>query len=113
MGLEGRKGIDTVEDFMRKYPRLIGVLFLVIGVGLSVWLKHAYDTGESITDKLTIGAPALCLFGLGITIQPRLLILKGEFGTAPPRYKIATILLLVVSLGLGFYVRFALFKDWK
>ena len=98
---------------MREKPRVAGIVCLLIGIGLSIWLKYAYNSGSTIGQTLVMLTPFLCLHGLVITLQPRLFIPKGEFRSAPPLNKFIYVSIIVVGIGLGVYLRFVVFKDWK
>lgn len=99
-------------DFIRRNRRLVGFLILIIGVVSAAWEKHSYDTGDTIDANFLIIMPFLILYGLAATLHPQFLILRGEFGSASAFYKLAYVLMFVVGFGLGFYLRFVVFKAW-
>jgi hypothetical protein len=72
-----------VEDFFKKNPRYSGLLCLVLGIGIMIYLKFAYDNASSIAENLVLIVPFLLLYGIVITLQPHLFIAKGEFRDAP------------------------------
>ena len=98
---------------VERYPRLIGLLVLAIGIGLALFLRHTYQTGEGIDDRAIILAPYLILYGLMVTVQPALFIPKGKFRQAPAIYKIMNVMVGLVGVGLGIYLRFVTFAEWK
>jgi drug/metabolite transporter (DMT)-like permease len=102
-----------MEAIMRKHPRSVGVAIFLLGIGLAVWLKHTYDTGSATTEKAIVGVPMVLLYGLAITVQPRLMLLKGEFGSAPTVVKAMIILIAIVGVGLGFLLRHLVFGAWQ
>ena len=98
---------------MRKHPRLVGVAIILLGIAMAVWLKQTYDTGDSVREKTIIGVPVALLYGLAITVRPRLMLLNGEFGSAPVWDKVAIILIVIVGVGLGFMLRHLVFGAWQ
>ena len=102
-----------MEDFMRKNPRLVGILFLLFGIGLVWWLKHTYDTGGGIEERSILLGPVLLLYGLVITVQPGMMITRGDWRQTPFPKKMLHIAMIVVGFGTGIYLRLVVFKDWK
>ena len=98
---------------MRKHPRLVGVAIILIGIGMAFWLKQTYETGDSVRENTIIGVPVTLLYGLTIAVRPRLMLLKGEFGSAPTRDKATLILIALVGVGLGFMLRYQVFGAWQ
>lgn len=98
---------------VERYPRLIGLLVLALGIGLAFFLRSTYQSGEGIDDRAIFITPYLILYGLMITVQPVLFIPKGKFRQAPAIYKVMNVMVVVIGIGLGFYLRFVTFAAWK
>jgi hypothetical protein len=92
--------------------RFIGLILFGVGIALACWLKSAHDTGGTIEDRAIIFTPVLLLFGFAAMINPALMIGRGEFSTAPAAIRVLSVLITVLSLGIGLWLRFVVFKDW-
>jgi hypothetical protein len=89
------------------------MFFLALGIGFAFFLRHTYHTGEGIDDRAIFLTPFLILYGLMVTVQPAMFIPKGSFRQAPMIYKMMNIIVGVVGIGLGIYLRAVVFANWK
>ena len=102
---------ETMNNAIGK--RIFGFILFCAGVGLSIWLKSAHDTGGSIDERLIILPPILILVGLSATINPALMIGRNEYSTAPMALRVCSALIAIVGACIGLWLRYVVFKDWS
>ncbi len=93
--------------------RLIGLLMFGIGIGIAFWLRNVYAAGGEITDKVIFFAPILILYGGISVIAPDVFLVRNEWATAPAGKKAINIVVLLVGVGIGLWLRFTVFAAWK
>ena len=76
---------------------------------------QVYHQGESFYSKDLGYTPFLILMGLGILIEPRILLagFSDPEHPVPTRFKALAFVLAVVGFGIGLYLRTVVFRDWK
>ena len=89
--------------------RIAGIVMLAIGIALSVYLKHIYDTGASMSSNLVFMAPVLVIFGIVAAIKPGLMYSKTRTNKLSP----AGMIIMVVAVAAGIALREVVFSDWK
>ena len=92
--------------------RFISFIIFGMGIGLSFWLKSVHETGGEIDERAIIFTPLLLLYGLVGMVYPDVMIGRGQFTRAPLGLKIFSILLALVGVGLGLWMRFVVFQSW-
>ena len=92
--------------------RVIGLIMFGIGIALACWLKSAHDSGGTIEDRAIIFTPILLLFGLTSTVNPSIMIGRGEWPTATMGAKVLSISISLIGVAIGLWLRFVVFKDW-
>jgi hypothetical protein len=107
--------MNFVESFLYKKPRLAGLLFILLGIGISCHLIWAYREGNRLFSKDLTSAPVALILGLGIVLEPRIwLVWRPQSGNTPPFiYKVVSTALIIVAVGIGLYLRYVVFKDWQ
>lgn len=107
--------MEKVRKFLRERPRILAVILLLVGIGMSFYLVDVYKNGRSFKSSET-GIPPICIiFGIAGLIEPRLLtVWDGEkHPSDPPIYKMISIVVAAVAIAIGLYLGFVVFKDWK
>jgi hypothetical protein len=99
---------------MYRNARLVGLLFLMAGIGLSVNLISAYHTRSEFFSKDLSLAPAMLLYGLSVVLQPKLLSEWSPDTSGPLAifYRVTSIAIIVISFAIGLYLSLVVFKDW-
>ena len=93
--------------------RILGIVLLGLGIGIAVWLKGIHDNGGSFPEKAMIFMPILVLFGGVMAIAPDTLLVRGEWNNASTAKKAINIVVTLVGIGIGLFLRFVVFGDWK
>lgn len=99
-----------MDNFVAK--RVIGAIMFCVGIGIAFWLKSAHDTGGTIHEDVVIFAPILILSGLSYVVNPSLLIWRGQWGTVPMGTRVLSVVISLIGVAIGFWLRYAVFKDW-
>ena len=89
--------------------RIAGIVMLAIGIALSVYLKHIYDTGASMSSYIVCAAPVLVIFGIALAINPGLMHSRNR----PNKLSPAGAVIMVVAVVVGIVLREVVFSDWK
>ena len=95
------------------WKRILGIIMLGIGIAIGFWIKSIHDTGGSFEERIVILAPVLVLYGGFMAVVPDMVMDRGEWGSANAGKKAVNIILILVSVGIGLWLRFGVFADWK
>ncbi len=107
--------MEKVRQFLYARPRLFAALLLLGGIGVSIHLVAVYHAGDSVFTKDFTYAPVLLAYGLGALIEPRIVAawLPNNQRPGAALFKALSIMLIVLGLGVGLYLEYVVFKDWK
>jgi hypothetical protein len=94
--------------------RLGGALLFALGVCLALVFRNVYRTGgELFSEKLLMLTPLLLLVGLTTMIEPRIVrSFKSEGTNLPVLFKAVYVVLFLIAIAIGVYMRFVVFKEW-
>lgn len=93
--------------------RILGIVLLCLGIGIAVWLKNAHDSGGSIENRAVIFAPMLILYGGLSAVAPDMFLVRGEWAQASGAKKLINVVVMLIGLGIGLFLRFSVFSAWK
>ena len=93
--------------------RILGIVLLCIGIGIAVWLKNVHDTGGTIEERAVIFTPMLILYGGLSTVAPDMFLARGEWGQASGAKKLINVVVMLIGVGIGLFLRFSVFSAWK
>jgi hypothetical protein len=107
--------MDFMRSLLFKKPRLTGLLFFLGGIISAFHLMEVYREGSSVFSKDISYTPGLLIYGLSVMIEPRILEVwkPNNEQEVPGKYKVASILVIVIAAGIGLYLSLVVFKDWK
>jgi hypothetical protein len=86
-----------------------GIIMLVIGVALALWLKRIYETHGTLHSLVVFAAPLLILMGAIDLAQPNLMKKIEQENRFPP----VIIALIIVAMLVSFYLRGVVFANWE
>ena len=93
--------------------RILGIVLLGVGIGIAFWLKGVHDNGGEFPEKAMFFMPILILYGGLMAILPDTLLVRGEWSNATTAKKAINIVVTLVGVGIGLFLRFVVFSDWK
>ena len=93
--------------------RILGIVLLGVGIWIAVWLKGIHDSGGNFPEKAMIFMPLLILYGGLMAIAPDTILARGEWTHATAAKKAINIVVTLVGVGIGLFLRFVVFSGWK
>jgi len=107
--------LDPIRAWMYNNARLVGLLFLIAGTGMSIYLLAAYRSGSQIMSRTIWSAPGMLLYGLGIVIEPRLLTAWSPEGRYRVHgiFRVLSMILGAIIVGIVLYLQLVVFGTWR
>ena len=85
-----------------------GIIMLVMGVVLSLWLKRIYEVHGTPHSFIIFSAPLLILMGSLDMAQPNLIKQIEQENRFPP----VMIALILIAILVSFYLKGVVFANW-
>jgi hypothetical protein len=101
-----------MQESRAKYPRVLGLVLVVAGIGMIVWLESVHRAGSYLFSWLPFLPPILIIVGAATIFEPRLLLVHSEPGIEAS-FKFYSYVLMVIGAIIGAIIRFTIFQDWQ